>query len=983
MNIFRKFKPLALLFHLLLISPVFAGEPPTEPILKIETGMHTAPIRRISIDAGERVIVTGSLDKTIKVWELKTGRLLKTLRPPIGSGNEGKIYAVSISPDGRHIAAAGWTGGEWDDSASIYIFERESGSIIKTIKGPPNVIHHLTYSKDGRYLVACLGGNNGIRVYEVEGTSSSKGSKSSEGSSGSKGSSYVLVFEDKDYEDSYWADFDSKGRLVTTSYDGYIRLYGKNFKLIAKKRTEGGKEPFSISFSPDDSKIAVGFDDTKNVDIYSGDDLTYLYSADTRDIDNEDLSTVTFSSDGRYLLAGGKAHKSINNEWWYFIRRWDKAGRGEFIDIPVAKNTIMGIIPLSSGGFVYASTEPSFGIADASGRIAYKKENNIADLRGNLERFLVSYDGSVVRFGYEAFGKTPAVFDVNNLTLNVQDGLMSSTGLRLLPPITESRMIKVTDWRTNLFTKLNGKPIELDKYEFSRSLAILPDESGFVLGTEWYVRLYDKEGKLKWRVPSPSTTWSVNVSGNGRTVIAGFGDGTIRWFRMTDGQELLSLFPHKDTKRWILWTPKGYYAASVGAEELIGWHINNGKDREADFFPASRFRDRFYRPDIIAKLFETYDEEKAIALANEESGRKRTEASIKDILPPVITILSPSDGERLTKNEITVRYSIRNPSGEPVTAIKVLIDGRPVSKQRGVVIVEKGSNGSRVQEFKLSVPERDFELSLIAENRYTSSVPSTVRLYWAGKKEEYIVKPKLYILAIGVSRYNDESMRLQFAHKDAEDFVITMKAQKGKLYEDVIVKLLTDEKATKDEILDGLEWLQRETTSKDIAMLFIAGHGVNDPAGIYYFLPQNADIDKLKRTGIAFSEIKNTVSSIAGKVVMFVDTCHAGGVMGKRAVTDITGIINELTSAENGVVVFASSTGRQYSLEDPAWENGAFTKALVEGIGGKADLLGKGKITVNMLDAYIAERVKELTKGRQTPVTTKPQTVPDFPVAVK
>jgi len=132
-----------------------------------------------------------------------------------------------------------------------------------------------------------------------------------------------------------------------------------------------------------------------------------------------------------------------------------------------------------------------------------------------------------------------------------------------------------------------------------------------------------------------------------------------------------------------------------------------------------------------------------------------------------------------------------------------------------------------------------------------------------------------------------------------------------------------------------------------------------------------------------FSDIKNTVSSIAGKVAMFVDTCHSGGVMGKRAITDITGVINELTSAENGVVVFASSTGRQYSLEDPNWGNGAFTKAVIEGIAGKADLLGKGKITVNMLDAFIAERVKEITNGKQTPVTTKPNTVPDFPIAVR
>jgi uncharacterized caspase-like protein len=83
------------------------------------------------------------------------------------------------------------------------------------------------------------------------------------------------------------------------------------------------------------------------------------------------------------------------------------------------------------------------------------------------------------------------------------------------------------------------------------------------------------------------------------------------------------------------------------------------------------------------------------------------------------------------------------------------------------------------------------------------------------------------------------------------------------------------------------------------------------------------------------------------------------------------------------VVVFAASTGKQSSLEDPAWGNGAFTKALVEGVAGQADYTGKGRITINMLDLYISERVKELTKGKQTPTTTKPQTIPDFPVAVR
>ena len=93
-------------------------------------------------------------------------------------------------------------------------------------------------------------------------------------------------------------------------------------------------------------------------------------------------------------------------------------------------------------------------------------------------------------------------------------------------------------------------------------------------------------------------------------------------------------------------------------------------------------------------------------------------------------------------------------------------------------------------------------------------------------------------------------------------------------------------------------------------------------------------------------------------------------------------MINELTRAQNGAVVFAASTPNQYSLENPAWGNGAFSKAVIEGLDGKADERRTGRITVTMLDLYVAERVKELTKGQQTPTTIKPDSVPDFPVAL-
>lgn len=133
---------------------------------------------------------------------------------------------------------------------------------------------------------------------------------------------------------------------------------------------------------------------------------------------------------------------------------------------------------------------------------------------------------------------------------------------------------------------------------------------------------------------------------------------------------------------------------------------------------------------------------------------------------------------------------------------------------------------------------------------------------------------------------------------------------------------------------------------------------------------------------------RKALRSLAGKAVLFLDTCHAAGAIenGSRrglARLDINSVINEFASAENGVVAFASSTGREGPAENDARQNGAFTKALVEGLrAGWADLLHTGTITLTQLDAFVVSRVKELTSGLQHPVMTQPPTVRDFPIAL-
>jgi WD40 repeat protein len=72
----------------------------TEPILRIEVGAHNAGIWDIAIDPSNRILLTGSEDKTVRVWDISgRGELLRVLRPPVGEGEEGHIFTVALSPD--------------------------------------------------------------------------------------------------------------------------------------------------------------------------------------------------------------------------------------------------------------------------------------------------------------------------------------------------------------------------------------------------------------------------------------------------------------------------------------------------------------------------------------------------------------------------------------------------------------------------------------------------------------------------------------------------------------------------------------------------------------------------------------------------------------------------------------------------------------------------------------------------------------------
>jgi WD40 repeat protein len=127
------------------------------PILIVDPDMHTAASFGAAADRAGSIVVTGSFDRTVRIWSAADGKLLRTIYAPAGPDYIGQLFAVAVSPDGKVIAAGG---GGWENpiGSNLYLFDRNNGKVVKRI-GLPGWNNGLAFSADGRYLAGWLRGS--------------------------------------------------------------------------------------------------------------------------------------------------------------------------------------------------------------------------------------------------------------------------------------------------------------------------------------------------------------------------------------------------------------------------------------------------------------------------------------------------------------------------------------------------------------------------------------------------------------------------------------------------------------------------------------------------------------------------------------------------------------------------------------------------------------------------------------------------------
>jgi len=934
------------------VSNIREDTPPGHAILKLEARAHLSVVFDLCGDKDFKYLLSASKDKTLRLWDRSTGRLIQTYRVPMGEGNDGVLLACAMSPDGNYVYGAGWTGWDWNKKASIYVFDRENGRLVRRITDIDERVDDLAISQDGRLLGAALQGRAGIRVWSIN-----------EG--------YKLLFTDSEYKDKASSiDFDNQGRLVTASNDGNVRLYDTNFKQIKKVKAPLGGQVGSAAFSPDGSKIAIGYKGAINVSVLNGETLEHLFDPSTSGLasyalDGVGLGIVAWSPDSEYLYASGSAFGGNEQDKKRVVRRWSKQGLGQYQDYQISPLPVKSLLTLDKGEVVYATIEPNIGILDQAGKLRLSIANEIPDFRG-LRKFRVSADGKMVQFGLSLHDSGSVRFDLAQRKI-----LFDQSNGDVELPVRHTSNIQVKRWKKKFNPILNGRVLVSDSNDRSHAIAIAPDESRLVIGLSKTLRMFDANGKQLWMRYSPGVTWNVNISGDGQYVIALFGDGTIRWFQLNDGKELLAVFVYKQGREWVAWTPHGFFDASPGAEKYIGFHLNRGQDQEPAFVTIDQLYDHFYHPDLIAKALDKNNQQELIDA--------RAKVDINQILfgglPPKISLLS-ANGEITTDQEqFTVRVCVNVQSGgigKIIYRINNLTLGLDDMAGRGLVR-NKDANVTGPEELCDYLIERtmvlepgpnNISVSAFNKDNKIESKAAGLDITYSGSRTSD-EKPNLHIIAVGINQYRDSALQLKYSVPDANAFVETMQVASRGLFNNIVVHKILDGDATINGIGDTFKQVSTGISPNDVFIFYIAAHGITIN-GRYFIIPQNLiyqNDESVENLGLGQDQLQKMLASIpAAKSIVLLDTCNSGAYItaNSRGLAEKTAF-NKLMRA-TGRVTLAASAGNQEALEGYQG-HGVFTFTLLQALSGLADKKGNndGQISINELAEFIGDQVPKIT----------------------
>jgi len=473
------------------------------------------------------------------------------------------------------------------------------------------------------------------------------------------------------------------------------------------------------------------------------------------------------------------------------------------------------------------------------------------------------------------------------------------------------------------------------------------------------MEIWDWRRRMLQRKLPPSSYGTMQSVFNdaGDRIFSAHTSGAVKVWRTEDGALLLDMVGFSDGQ-WLSFTPDGYYDCSAYGDRYVQWR------RGQELFPLERYSELFKRPAIIEDVL--------------RGGYDPGDGIERIIDPPTATILAPRDAQLFAfgSEPLEIIVEAEGRDSERIERLAVKLNGRQLSSAQILDqrIIRRSDSLLRMRWRIPVLPGRN-AVEVVAVN--AARVRSEVRRAEITVETGRSLDPSLYVLAVGADDYAPAYPDLEFAVVDAQAVADEFMRQEGGMYTRVYTTTLTDRDATRENIFRALREFG-EMKPQDVLLLFFSGHGVRDRDRSgrirYYYLPAGVTPSTLASRAMAWEDFSGEIRRLnAGRVILLLDACHSGDVS--------SGASNEKVAASMAGdvgIVFTSSSGNEFSYEDRSWGHGAFTRALLDGLRGKADFTGDGIVDWSELQLYVSTAVRSMTQGSQNPMVPRLEQFANF-----
>jgi WD40 repeat protein len=915
----------------------------SERVLKSFEG-HKKSITSIAFNPKGKTFATCSYDKQVIIWDVETGKALKTLK-----GHKMEVYEIEYSPDGKRIASV-------SHDQTIKLWDAETGKEIRTFTGHTYAVKSVTISSDGK-RIASSGVDDLIKIWDIEtGREIISIPNSWNGSIAfSPNGKYVVTGSNdklvKIYDietgkkiqtfsghikDVNTVIFSHNGKnIISGGSDKSIRFWnfdtGKEIKTLGVQRTSRVED---VKFSSDGKKIITCGDKTIKIwDITTGQQARVLKGH------NSYVRAIDISRDGKKIVSGG-SDKSI--------RIWNAESGVELKSISHVQDITELAFSPDGKRFAIASDDINPKIFDA---VTGSEIKSFKGQTGIIQAIAYSPDGKNIVSA--SFDNSVKIWDIE--TGNSIKNLSGyKDGVITLAYSPDGSTIASGDERVIIWDAKSGNLIRKSKGEKCDvwSIAYSPNGKQIVSGCmDYNARIWNVEtgDELKTLKGHTSIVYSVAYSPDSKWVITGSDDHTSKIWKVETGEEVLTMISFIDGN-WVVYSPDGRFDGSTEGIKLLHFVIGN------EIIPLESFFEQYFTPGLLG-----------LVLAGEVY--KPTEFSISNIKPkPNVKITPPqcTDPSCTVSNPVfTVNVQVTDQGGG-IDEIRIYHNGKLLEgTTRGLKLF--GQN----YQFTINLTDGDNTIKATAFNsQRTEAIPDEITVRY---KAPQVIKPNMYVLAIGVNSYLNPKYNLNYAKNDADAFISTLKKGALTLFGNVETITINDANATKTKILQAIESIKLKIKAEDVFVFYYAGHGVMSAGTdaekpLFYLIPHDvtkmyeAD-EMLKKLGISANEIGEFSKNIKAQKQLFViDACQSGGAMQTLA---MRGAAEEKAIAQlarsTGTYFIAASGTEQFATEVAELGHGVFTYAVIEALKGSCKSQD-GRVTVNLLKSCVEDLVPELSK---------------------